>query len=429
MNNTHPDRVDLLAPFGGFDADWYLAQYPDVAIMGMDAKVHFLWVGHRIGRGFNAKWPSLGSLPELANALSRKPVVSYCIPVMDRLSDLQMTLADNLAEHRAMADSVEFVVAVFEDEQDTETWVRDMFADDLASGFLRLICLPRLPIWHFGRAKNVFRGRIAGQIYSSLDGDNFVSAAETRQLLDLLRRQGETLVFHHFSGHWGDGSSGRVSLPARVYEEVGYDEHLLPRQFDEVDLILSALVAHPQLVLAQYATQESVLQADSVRGYLRSLAREITVTRHPEPSRRAPVNPKSDGYAGEDPALTAMQAMNEALSFLKNAPGATRRSEWVGRLRRGAEDWVKLSDAEVLRLAIFGAVDIPVLDAVEITCLLPGGSGALSDMHPKFIIDSRSSPMPAGSTSDGDFVLHPLVGDALVADVLWRAALTKISAS
>ena len=418
MNNTHPDRVDLLTPFGGFDEEWYLARYSDVAIMGMDAKEHFLWVGHRIGRGFNANWPSLGSLRELADALSREPVVSYCIPVMDRLSDLQMTLADNLAEHRAMADSVEFVVAVFEDEQVTETWVRDMFADDLASGFLRLICLPRLPIWHFGRAKNVFRGRIAGQIYSSLDGGQFCERGRDAATLDLLRRQGESFVFHHFSGHWGDGSSGRVSLPARVYDEVGYDEHLLPRQFDEVDLILSALAAHPQLVLAQYATQESVLQADSVRGYLRCLAREITVTRHPEPSRRAPFNPKSDGYAGEDPALAAMQAMNEALSFLKNAPGATRRSEWVGRLRRGAEDWVKLSNAEALRLTLFGAVNVPVLDAVEVTCLLPGGSGRLSGAHPKFIIDSRSSPMPEGPTSDGDFVLHPLVGNALVADVL-----------
>lgn len=428
MNNAHPDRVDLLAPFGGFDADWYLAQYPDVARMGMDAKAHFLWVGHRIGRGFNANWPSLEPLPELAVALSRKPVVSYCIPVMDRLGDLQMTLADNLAEHRAMADSVEFVVAVFEDEPDTETWLRDMFADDLASGFLRLICLPRLPIWHFGRAKNVFRGRIAGRFYSSLDGDNFVSRAETRQLLELLQVQGEGFVFHHFSGHWGDGSSGRVSLPARIYEEVGYDEHLLPRQFDEVDLILSALAAHPRLALAQYATQEGVLQADSVRGYLRGLAREITVTRYPEPRRRAPVNPKSDGYAADDPALAAMQAVNEALSFLKNAPGAARRAEWVGRLRRGAEDWVALSDADTLRRTLFGAADVPALDAVEIACLLPGGSAALNAAHPKYIIDSRSSPLPEGPTDEGDYVLHPLVGDALVADVLWRAALTKISA-
>lgn len=192
MNNTHPDRVDLLTPFGGFDEEWYLARYSDVAIMGMDAKEHFLWVGHRIGRGFNANWPSLGSLRELADALSREPVVSYCIPVMDRLSDLQMTLADNLAEHRAMADSVEFVVAVFEDEQVTETWVRDMFADDLASGFLRLICLPRLPIWHFGRAKNVFRGRIAGQIYSSLDGGQFCErgrdAATARSFAEARRK-------------------------------------------------------------------------------------------------------------------------------------------------------------------------------------------------------------------------------------------------
>lgn len=34
----------------GFDADWYLAQYPDVEMLGMDPLEHYLWLGCHLGR-------------------------------------------------------------------------------------------------------------------------------------------------------------------------------------------------------------------------------------------------------------------------------------------------------------------------------------------------------------------------------------------
>lgn len=33
-----------------FDADWYIARYPDAALMDRDPLEHFLWLGHRLGR-------------------------------------------------------------------------------------------------------------------------------------------------------------------------------------------------------------------------------------------------------------------------------------------------------------------------------------------------------------------------------------------
>jgi hypothetical protein len=33
-----------------FDEDWYLREYPDVALTGMDPAHHFLWIGQRLGR-------------------------------------------------------------------------------------------------------------------------------------------------------------------------------------------------------------------------------------------------------------------------------------------------------------------------------------------------------------------------------------------
>lgn len=57
--------------FGGvFDADWYLATYPDVARRGMDPQTHYLTVGGREGRSpgplFDEVWYRGGNAVELA---------------------------------------------------------------------------------------------------------------------------------------------------------------------------------------------------------------------------------------------------------------------------------------------------------------------------------------------------------------------------
>jgi len=37
-----------------FDAEWYMATYPDVAMLGMTAEEHFDWIGRALGRSPNA---------------------------------------------------------------------------------------------------------------------------------------------------------------------------------------------------------------------------------------------------------------------------------------------------------------------------------------------------------------------------------------
>ncbi len=44
------EDVVALRNSGDFDENWYLEQYPDVKIIGMDPAVHFLWLGKRLGR-------------------------------------------------------------------------------------------------------------------------------------------------------------------------------------------------------------------------------------------------------------------------------------------------------------------------------------------------------------------------------------------
>jgi len=50
MSNFTPDELNLIRESGLFDSDWYLSQYPDVAILGMSAIEHFAWMGARLGR-------------------------------------------------------------------------------------------------------------------------------------------------------------------------------------------------------------------------------------------------------------------------------------------------------------------------------------------------------------------------------------------
>lgn len=42
--------IEDLRNSGYFDDDWYIAQYPDVRILGMDPAEHFLWIGAKLGR-------------------------------------------------------------------------------------------------------------------------------------------------------------------------------------------------------------------------------------------------------------------------------------------------------------------------------------------------------------------------------------------
>ena len=102
--------------------------------------------------------------------------------------------------------------------------------------------------------KNCFTNRARGRVYSSLDADNFVTIKESLQILDALKDYPEGFIFHHFSGTWGDGSSGRVSMTMPLYQRVGYDPRMLPRQFDEIDMILSSMIAAPRVPLLRYDT-------------------------------------------------------------------------------------------------------------------------------------------------------------------------------
>lgn len=410
---------DIVAISDRFDALWYADHYGDVAASGFAPDDHFALVGARLGRGISARVPQLLAGDPLALALARRRAallarfgetaggqvalsgsgiaISYCIPTMDRLCDLELTLATSLAQNRVFADRIEFIVLAFEDGTRTRDWLKAHFRAELATGYLRFVQQPRLPVWHFGIAKNRFRGVMAGQLYSSLDADNCVTAEETALLLQCLAERGANFIFHHFSGVWGDGSSGRLTLPWRIYESCGYDAGLFPRQFDEVDAILTALCSDPELVLVHYQVDTHVLETDNIRAFLRATDLTPQSEALPLPHRIAPANPKPDSYVSDDPVLRLTQSLNEAMSFVKNLANSTAQAPWLRRI-----------EADIAEMATL----MPPLDLLA---LIYG---------PQAHTTLQTAPPHGRVAPDGQNNLIPQIGQGIIAPTLWHPVLT-----
>lgn len=489
---TFEDQRALLAGPGGVDGDWYRSRYRDVALLGMDPATHYLRYGAPMGRWPNPDFdtrfyaasyadipPGDGAelvhyltfgqadgrpataaqlraaLDDLAVRMQAEwalppqaegqpgPVISYCIPVMNRPDDVRGTLAFNLAQARGMGGQVEFILLFYDDDAETHAWVRETFAAEIAQGLLRVEHSDALDTWHFGRAKNGFRGLMRGQIYSSLDGDNFVTRAETEQLLGVWREYGDHFVFHHFSGTWGDGTSGRVSLPAAIYRSVGYNERFLPRQYDEIDLILSALRHWPAMpFLCHDAEKNSLTLSKRTREFRATARLGNRIVQMPQPARHAPLNPKSEGYTSEDPILKAMSEFNQFTCYMLNARDEAHRTAMLAEVVSARHRVIDAAEPARLLPMIFaldGRSDAPVPGsdpgAVALFACVKDDDAFLPPLiaHYRargvtrfFLIDDGSEHPVRDLLPDPDVqVFRPKVGSFLTAKGMWLEALIK----
>lgn len=67
MNNINDEILNKFRNSGSFDEEWYVEQYPDVKILGMDPAEHYIWIGAKLGRRatkegdhYNVPHPELG---------------------------------------------------------------------------------------------------------------------------------------------------------------------------------------------------------------------------------------------------------------------------------------------------------------------------------------------------------------------------------
>src|SRR6185437_11159138 len=75
------DELAALRNSGQFDGHWYLEQYPDVSMLGMDPATHYLWIGKQLGRApradVAAETSSIEPMSGVSRANNRNQVTDY----------------------------------------------------------------------------------------------------------------------------------------------------------------------------------------------------------------------------------------------------------------------------------------------------------------------------------------------------------------
>lgn len=350
-------RADILSHHPEFDPVWYAETFPDVGLSDLSPQQHYasfgLWLDRPCGPGA-AKAPDA-----LRTAMLRQPLISFCISIMNRPDDIRGTLAENLENNMAFSDRIEFVLIFFDRDHETHQWVTERFPEHLASGYLRMIVEPPLDGWHFGKAKNRHRDYATGRVFSSLDGDNFLTPAEVRELEDIHAKHGDRFIFHHFSGKWGDGSSGRLSAPVGIFRETGYDERFMPRQYDEIDFILSAMAADPELTLVRVEGENHALASKRVSDFIARAGLDNPVVVRAPVDHRSPLNPKLESYVSDDPSISKMQMFNQYFSYMKNSPSDALRDSYYEKLIVARHEVVDVLAPEKIPATFFCAGEMP----------------------------------------------------------------------
>ena len=479
------NRDDLIKASGHFDANWYASRYGDVGLLGMSPCDHFLKIGEKLGRSpgpdFDTKfylesysvWHPSGSA--LADYLTARDIyprpttraalagqmtgvsartadhwgpvgdrkISYCIPVMNRFGDIEGTLARNLKANEAYRNEIEFLVIEFGDQQEVSEWIarEPAFAPALQDGYLRVVTdRDTLDIWHFGRAKNAFRALMRGQIYSSLDADNFVTAEETAWLMRVADKHPLGFIAHHFDGDFNDGTCGRVSMPAPLYRSVGYDPDMFPRNWDEIDLMVGAMTHFPAAPLVLAGPEPHIMSFDfGLRRSVMSekLANRIIVYDYPE--RILPLNPTPYNLMVEKPIFKHYDTYNKALSGLRLTKSTARETTHMKNAQAAGRRIIDTLPAQELVEILFEPVDWAGHAASDRLCLfasvrdeadfLPGFVAhyrALGVERFYFVDDRSATPVSALELGSDVFAVRPRVGNFRTSKALWLGALANL---
>jgi len=349
-----------------------------------------------------------------------------------------------LSENQRFRGQIEFLIVEFGEDNEVLDWVTENFSKELSDGYLRVVSdYVSLDSWHFGKAKNAFRAHMQGQIYSSLDADNFVTSEETELLLGLIEQYPFGFVFHHFSGQWGDGTSGRLSLPAAIYRHVGYSAKLLPRQFDEMDIILGALTEFPALpFIGIDESKNAFLLSGSAKLYLEreKLPNRKVFIGHTAAHRVAPLNPRGVGYTDKHVHWRDMGNFNAALSGYLRSYSSDRKQEYLERLVKYKHQLIEsLPPREVMatlfemqELAPFARIkksDICIIACVhDEEIFLPkfvDHHRRLGVTHFLFIDDHSAHPVRDLDLGPNVLTLRPKIGDFRTSKTLWIEGLLK----
>jgi glycosyltransferase involved in cell wall biosynthesis len=165
--------------------------------------------------------------------------LSFCITCKNRIHQIKQTLKKNLDDNISYKDIIEFVLVDFGSTDGLKEWILSNFQQELLSGYLRYLYTDELPFWHASIAKNTAHAHARNNILVNLDCDNYTGEMGGYLVIQTFVKHNFNIVFHQFSGTFGDGSFGRISMLKNHFHEAGgYDEALEPMAYEDNDLIL-----------------------------------------------------------------------------------------------------------------------------------------------------------------------------------------------
>ncbi|WP_439509891.1 hypothetical protein [Marinimicrobium koreense] len=259
-----------------------------------------------------------------------EPLITYCVPAMNRLDDLRKTLPINLNVLKDFR-SVRLMINLFDAGDEASRWITSGFSGELASGCLILNQLPPMEGWHMSKGKNSFQPFLSEGYYSSLDSDNYLSVDEIVKTKQAITEFGDCLI-HHFSGHWGDGTCGHITLPVDLYHRSGYTNELYPRQFDELSLIANAIAEQPDMpVVTRHGVnifQKTLFLREFIT--LNRLSPQVIPCRLGEAP--PPKNGKTDSYAEQDLTLKYYSELNGYYAIYRASVNQHARRQLLDKL-------------------------------------------------------------------------------------------------
>jgi len=369
-------------------------------------------------------------------AVTQDKLVAFCTPVMNRMEDLKRTLGHNLETLKPFGSQVQLIIGCFDQTKECEDWVHTAFPEFLEAGILRFEPFTPLPYWHFSWAKNAFTHCISAQYYSSLDGDNFLSQDEVKKLLDLLNDTEQHYLIHHFSGNWGDGTSGRITLPVTIYREAPYLNEILPRQFDETGVILKLLTNYPDLAFVSRQGIDIFDKSGWCRDYIE--LNGLTVNRKEVDLGPVitPVNPKGENYVGGSEKLFYFHHINASYTLWRLSPLKQAKEEFQARLEGAQRAFAKTNACYENLSTIFARAGLSQLRRTAETTLYAVNRNNYTFLWPwikhyrslgvkRFIIVDDGSDYPLDDWLEGEdiFVVRPIYGSFRTSKVFWLRVL------
>jgi hypothetical protein len=206
-------------------------------------------------------------------AESRRPLITYVSPLLNRHSQLDGTFRQNIRVIEAFNGTVEWVILNMRSRAtpDNKEWVasdtliRTEGAVAISRGWLTYVTAT-VDSYHQSICRNVASRSVHGEFMIGLDIDNIISIVDTHRLISMGLEKLNGILYHGWDGVWGNGTAGMIGVTRKRFEEIGgYNEEFLPYGYEEFDLMNRLLAKYPELEYTRFGKRTVIQNTDEER--------------------------------------------------------------------------------------------------------------------------------------------------------------------